>query len=59
MEKEMCWLDWAGDIAFRKEMQPYYYFNLEPVFVGDGSGTISGFSTSRYKSMKEERYATR
>jgi hypothetical protein len=56
-KKEMCWLDWAGDIAFRKEMQPYY-FNLEPVFVGDGSETISGFSSPKMrKSMKEERYA--
>lgn len=56
-KKSMCWIDWAGEIGVRKEMQPYY-FNLEPVFVGDGTETIVGFSSPKMrKSMKEERYA--
>lgn len=55
--KSMCWIDWAGEIGVRKEMQPYY-FNLEPVSVGDGTETIVGFSSPKMrKSMKEERYA--
>lgn len=56
-KKCMCWLDWAGEIGFRKEMQPYY-FNLEPVFLADGTETVIGFSSPKMrKSMKEERYA--
>lgn len=56
-KKCMCWLDWAGEIAVRKEMQPYY-FNLEPIFLADGTETVIGFSSPKMrKSMKEERYA--
>lgn len=56
-KKCMCWLDWVGEIGFRKEMQPYY-FNLEPVFLADGTETVIGFSSPKMrKSMKEERYA--
>jgi hypothetical protein len=56
-KKSMCWIDWVGDVAVRKEMQPYY-FNLEPVFLGDGTETVIGFSSPKMrKSMKEERYA--
>lgn len=56
-KKSMCWLDWAGEIAFRKEMQPYY-FNLEPVFLADGTETVVGFSSPKMrKSLKEERFA--
>lgn len=55
--KDMSWIDWAGEIGYKKAMQPYY-FNLEPVFVGDGTETIIGFSSPKMrKSMKEERYA--
>lgn len=55
--KDMCWIDWAGLIGFKKPMQPYY-FNLEPVFVGDGNETIVGFSSTKMrKSIKEERYS--
>lgn len=56
-KKFMCWIDWAGEIAVRKEMQPYY-FNLEPVFIGDGTEIVIGFSSPKMrKSMKEERFA--
>ena len=55
--KDMCWIDWAGLVGNRKPMQPYY-FTLEPVFVGDGTETVVGFSSPKMrKSMKEERYA--
>jgi len=55
--KDMLWLDWAGEVGYKKAMQPYY-FNLEPVFVGDGTETVVGFSSPKMrKSMKEERYA--
>lgn len=56
-KKDMCWIDWAGAVGYRKSMQAYY-FNLEPVFVGDGTETIIGFSSPKMrKSMKEERYS--
>jgi hypothetical protein len=56
-KKDMCWMDWAGLVGNRKPMQPYY-FNLEPVFIGDGTETVVGFSSPKMrKSMKEERYA--
>ena len=56
-KKDMCWIDWAGEVGYKKPMQPYY-FNLEPVFVGDSTETVVGFSSSKMrKSMKDERYA--
>jgi len=55
--EDKCWIDWSGEIGYVKPMQPYY-FELEPVFVGDGNQTIIGFSSPKMrKSMKEERYA--
>lgn len=56
-KKDMCWIDWAGEVGYTKSMQAYY-FNLEPVFIGDGTETVVGFSSPKMrKSMKEERYA--
>ncbi|MFV5702184.1 hypothetical protein ACM55F_09960 [Flavobacterium sp. XS2P12] len=56
-KKDMHWVDWAGELQVTKPMQPYY-FNLEPVFVGDGTETVIGFSSPKMrKSMKEERYS--
>lgn len=55
--EDKCWIDWAGEIGYTKPMQAYY-FNLEPVFLGDGTETVVGFSSPKMrKSMKEERYA--
>jgi hypothetical protein len=54
-KKTMNWIDWAGEIGHSKAMQPYY-FNLEPVFIGDGTETVVGFSSPKMrKSLKEER----
>jgi hypothetical protein len=54
-KKIMNWMDWAGEIGYSKEMQPYY-FNLEPIFIGDGNETVNGFSSPKMrKSLKDER----
>lgn len=56
-KKTMNWIDWAGEIGHSKDMQPYY-FNLAPVFIGDGTETVVGFSSQKMrKSLKEERLA--
>ena len=56
-KKTMNWINWAGEIGNSKTMQPYY-FNLEPVFIGDGTETVIGFSSPKMrKSLKEERYS--
>ncbi len=55
-KKSMNWLDWAGEIAVTKEMQAYY-FNLEPVFLADGTETVTGFSSQKMiEILKDERY---
>lgn len=57
MKKTIHYLDWAGEIVYSKNLQPYY-FNLLPVFIGDGTETIIGFSSQKLrKVLKEERYA--
>lgn len=56
-KKDTCWIDWAGNIGKTKPKKPYY-FNLEPVFLADGTETIVGFSSPKMrKSMKEERFS--
>jgi len=57
MAKTIHYLDWAGEIAYSKSLQPYY-FNLLPVFLGDGTETVVGFSSQKLrKILKEERFA--
>ncbi|MTH18280.1 hypothetical protein [Flavobacterium sp. LC2016-01] len=57
MGKSIHDYDLAGEIAYTKKLQPYY-FSLQPVFVGDGTETISGFSSQKQrKILKEECYA--
>lgn len=57
MRKDIHYFDWAGEIAYTKSLQPYY-FALKPIFMGDGSETIKGFSSQKQrKILKEERYA--
>jgi len=54
--KQVHWIDWAGNIASSKKMQPYY-FHLEPVTLGDGKETVVNYSSSKMRSvMKKERY---
>jgi hypothetical protein len=40
--KSILYLDWAGEVANTKAKQPEY-FNLEPVFIGDGTKVVVGF----------------
>lgn len=55
--KNFHWIDWAGNIGATKSDKPYY-FTLEPVFIGDGTNTLVGFSSPKMRSMmKEERYS--
>lgn len=55
--KVIYYLDWAGEIAYSKNLQPYE-FNLQPVFIGDGTETVVGFSSAKMrKVLKEERFA--
>jgi hypothetical protein len=54
--KSILYLDWAGEIANTKKKQPEL-FNLEPVFLGDGSETVVGFSSPKQRQiLKSERY---
>jgi hypothetical protein len=56
LRKTMNWIDWVGDKAQVKEMQPYY-FTLEPVFKADGTETLTGFSSPKMRSvLREERF---
>ncbi|OXB20653.1 hypothetical protein B0A80_18665 [Flavobacterium tructae] len=57
LRKEICYFNWCGQIAYTKCLQPYY-FSLQPIFLGDGTETIKGFSSQKQrKILKEERYA--
>ncbi|WP_163401399.1 hypothetical protein [Flavobacterium fluviatile] len=54
--KTVCYLDWSGEIVNRKSLQPYE-FNLEPVFLGDGTETVVGFSSQKQREiLKTERF---
>lgn len=49
-------MDWAGEIAYTKSKQPEY-FDLQPVFLGDGTETVVGFSSQKQRQiLKTERY---
>lgn len=55
LSKTVLFFDLAGEIAYPKSLQPYY-FELEPVFVGDGTFTVTGFSSPKMRSiLREER----
>lgn len=54
--KKYQFFDWAGNMAHQKKKQPYT-FNLEPIFINGGGGTISGFSSKKQREiLREERY---
>jgi len=54
--KSIHYLDWAGEIAYTKRKQPEY-FDLHPIFLGDGTETIIGFSSQKQRQiLKSERY---
>jgi hypothetical protein len=57
VQKTVHYLDWAGEIAYSKKKQ-FYAFDLQPVFVGDGSETVVGFSSQKQRQiLKSERFS--
>lgn len=57
LKKVVHYFDCESEIAYSKDLQPYY-FNLLPVFLGDGSETVVGFSSQKLrKVLKDERFA--
>ncbi|WP_300978087.1 hypothetical protein [Flavobacterium sp.] len=57
LQKTVHYLDWAGAIAYSKKKQ-FYSFDLQPVFLGDGTETVVGFSSQKMrKVLKDERLA--
>jgi len=55
-KKEFHYIRWDGVQPRIKEKQPYK-FDLQPVFLGDGTETIVGFSSQKQRqALKEERY---
>ncbi|MEM0575154.1 hypothetical protein [Flavobacterium polysaccharolyticum] len=57
LQKTVHYMDWAGEIAYSKKKQ-FYSFDLQPVFLGDGTETIVGFSSQKLrKVLKDERLA--
>jgi len=56
LKKSIQFIDWVGNVGYEKKKQPYY-FNLQPVFVGDGTETVTGFSSPKLRQiLKAERY---
>lgn len=57
LRKRIQYFDWKGDVAYEKVKQKYE-FNLEPVYLADGSETIVGFSSQKQRQiLKSERYS--
>ena len=55
-KKEFQYIRWDATIGRIKYKQPYK-FDLQPVFLGDGTETIVGFSSQKQRqALKEERY---
>ena len=57
LQKTVHYMDWAGQIAYSKKKQ-FYSFDLQPVFIGDETETVVGFSSQKLrKVLKDERFA--
>lgn len=54
IKKTINYLDWSGEIALKKEMQPYY-FNLAAVYDLQGSNIISYSSLKQQQIIQQER----
>lgn len=53
---EIHYFRWDYAETIIKYMQPYY-FDLKPVFLGDGTETIVGFSSQKLRrTLRDERY---
>lgn len=56
VEKHILFLDWVGNVAYKKKMQPYY-FELIPVYDLVNTETIVGYSSLKQREiLKAERY---
>lgn len=58
LKKTIHYLDWAGQIAYSKNLQPYY-FDLQPVFnrVDENTVNITFSSQKQREILKSERYS--
>jgi hypothetical protein len=57
LQKTIHYMDWAGEIAYSKKKQ-FYTFDLQPVFVGEGTETVVGFSSQKQRQiLKSERFS--
>ncbi|MEO7977787.1 hypothetical protein [Flavobacterium sp.] len=55
LQKTINYMDWAGEIAYKKKKQ-FYSFDLQPVFLADGTETVVGFSSQKQRQvLKSER----
>ena len=58
LQKTVHYMDWAGVIAYSKKKQ-FYSFDLQPVFLVDGTETVVGFSSQKQRQiLKSERFST-
>jgi hypothetical protein len=57
LQKTILYMDWSGEIGYTKKKQ-FYSFNLEPVYLADGTETIKGFSSQKQRQiLKSERFS--
>ncbi|MBS7234249.1 hypothetical protein KHA90_24950 [Flavobacterium psychroterrae] len=57
LQKSILYMDWSGAISHVKNKQ-FYSFNLEPVYLADGTETIKGFSSQKQRQiLKSERFS--
>jgi len=55
LQKTINYMNWAGEIAYKKKKQ-FYSFDLQPVFLADGTETVVGFSSQKQRQvLKSER----
>ena len=58
LKKTIHYLDWAGQIAYSKNLQPYF-FDLQPVFnrIDENTVNITFSSQKQREILKSERYS--
>ena len=55
LQKTIHYMDLVGEIAYSKKKQ-FYNFDLQPVFLADGTETVVGFSSQKQRQfLKSER----
>lgn len=56
VQKEIQFIDWAGEVGYTKTKQPYY-FTLQPIFDTVDTTIIVGYSSPKQRQiLKAERY---